>query len=724
MKQLLMTLLIVSCVHVVCLGQYTFKAIIKDAKSKEALIGSTAIIKGTTIGASADANGFIRLENIPTGKQTLKFSFIGYQSISDTFSFPLSSETTITIYLQPNEEELEEVIVSSTRTGRNIDDVPTRIEAIGLEEIDEKSNMRPTNVSMLLHESTGIQVQQTSATSANQSIRIQGLDGKYTQIVKDGFPTFGGFSGGLSLLEIPPLDLKQVEVIKGPASTLYGGGAIAGVVNFVSKTPQVTPENRIILNQTSAGGSDIGAFFSRKYTHWGYTLLANGNLQQPYDVNKDDFTELPKTMIVSILPKLFYYFNDSTSISIGNQTTLQNRTGGDIQVINNLQDSSHTYFEKNSSKRNITFLTYEQRLSNNRRLTVKQSLSYFNRSIQLPSYLFAGKQYNAFTDLTYLFQKAKHTFITGANFYYDRFIENTVINNNDRSSTQNTIGLYLQDSWDANERLKFENGFRVDYSSQYGIYYLPRTSAMYKLNDKLSSRLGAGVGYKTPTVFTEKTETDAYQNVLPISKGIKSEQSIGGTFDLNYKTPIVGDLFLTINQLFFYTYIDRPLVLQYNAINSTYSFANATEPVVSRGFETNAKLVYNAFKLFIGYTYTDAEGRYQQNNIHLALIPRNKINLTLLYERPDNIKIGFETYFSDHQYLSTGAVTPQFWEMGLMAEKTWGHFSFFANFENFTDVRQSRFGPTVLGTHTAPSFPEIYTHTEGFIANAGLKIKW
>src|SRR6187549_3038927 len=131
------------------------------------------------------------------------------------------------------EDTLEEVTVQSTRTSRTISNVPTRVETIELEEIDEKNNMRPANVAMLLHESTGIQVQQTSATSANASIRIQGLDGRYTQLLKDGFPNFGNFASGLSVLEITPLDLKQVEVIKGSSSTLYGGGAIAGLVNLV-----------------------------------------------------------------------------------------------------------------------------------------------------------------------------------------------------------------------------------------------------------------------------------------------------------------------------------------------------------------------------------------------------------------------------------------------------------------------------------------------------------
>src|SRR6185369_11140254 len=138
--------------------------------------------------------------------------------------------------------------------------IPTRIELIAGEELEEKGNMKPGDIRMMLNESTGIQTQQVSATSANSSIRIQGLDGRYTQLLKDGFPLYAGFSGGLGLLQTPPLDLRQVEVIKGASSTLYGGGAIAGLVNLVSKLPTANRELHFIINGTSAGGLDVSGF--------------------------------------------------------------------------------------------------------------------------------------------------------------------------------------------------------------------------------------------------------------------------------------------------------------------------------------------------------------------------------------------------------------------------------------------------------------------------------
>lgn len=275
-------------------SQNKFQAIIKDEVNKEPLVGANVFLQGTTIGASADLNGFIEIKNIPDGKQTIIFSYIGHQALTKIFNFPLSQSEPVEIFLYTEAEEMELVVISATRSSRTIADIPTRIEVISGEELDEKGNMKPGDIRMLLNESTGIQTQQTSATSYNSSIRIQGLDGKYTQILKDGFPLYSGFSGGLSLLQIVPLDLKRVEVIKGASSTLYGEGAIAGLINLVSKTPTDERELSVLLNGTSALGLDASAFYSQKSKKIGTTVFLSYNLGTPYDPADIGLTAIPE----------------------------------------------------------------------------------------------------------------------------------------------------------------------------------------------------------------------------------------------------------------------------------------------------------------------------------------------------------------------------------------------------------------------------------------------
>lgn len=688
-------------------------------------VNASIIIKNTGKGHSTDSLGTANLSFSKNGLYTLVISAAGFKEKEITVSIPYASQT-LEAELEQEEGEMEEVIVQSTRTSRTITNVPTRVETIEMEEIDEKSNMRPANVAMILHESTGIQVQQTSATSANASIRIQGLDGRYTQLLKDGFANFGNFSGGLSVLEIPPLDLKQVEIIKGPASPLYGGGAIAGVVNFISKTPKAKPEYSFIINQSNIGQSNAGGFISARGKKTGYTLLALYNRSNAFDVDKDEFTEVPASNEFTIHPKLFIYANDKTTISIGNSFTWAERTGGDIQAVRSKPDTAHQYFEKNKTKRNISAFELDKQIGTDKRLVAKQSFSVFDRTISIPGYTFAGTDHTAYTDISYIINSRKHSLVTGVNFIYNKFSEK----NGDRDNSTTTGGAYAQHTWDASDRIKLETGIRADivrYNNALynntAVFVLPRISLLVKYNDQWSSRIGGGMGYKAPTLFTEETEKMQYQHIAQLND-VKSEKSYGGTADINLKTNISSDLAFTFNHMFFYTWINAPLVLENYAANN-YRFVNAGQPVQSAGFETNARFVYQKnLKLFLGYTYTHIKAKYLQGNQYLPLVPKGKLNTALIYEKEDVIKIGLEGYFTGRQYLSDGTYTPSFSEFGFMAEKIFKNFSLYINFENFTDTRQSKYKRVVNGPHTAPTFDEIWTHTEGFVMNGGIKIKW
>jgi outer membrane receptor for ferrienterochelin and colicins len=706
-------------------AQNTFKVIVKDGITREPLPGvSIRVNKTATIVA---VNGSAEIKNIPDGIQQISFSYAGYTTITKGFTFPASDTGTAEVFMVAEEQELDEVIIQSTRTSRTIKNTPTRVETIDGEELDEKNNMRPANVSMLLHESTGLQVQQTSATSGNASIRVQGLDGRYTQLLKDGYPNFGNFASGLSILEIPPLDLQQVEVIKGPASTLYGGGAIAGVINFISKQPKEQFAGDFIFNQSNIGQTNAGGYISQKKGKFGYSFLGLVNLQRAYDVDKDDFSELPKSNNFTINPRLFFYIDPSLTLMIGNSYTKGSNTGGDIQVIDGKPDATHVYFEKNNTVRNTTTFEAEKKYANKNSLKLKQSISFFDREISIPGYIFSGINTNSFTDISLVLGKQKHTVITGLNLVYDRF-KQRITNTQDAQSF--TAGGYFQDTWDISEKVKIESGLRIDNVRYKSIsfsnnqfFILPRISALFRFSDKITSRAGGGLGYKTPTIFTEQTERNQYQDISPLS-GVRAEQSIGGTFDINYSTALAEELSFSINQLFFYTHINKPMVLQMGSTGTSF-FTNAAQPVISSGFETNLKLIYKEdLKLFAGYTFVHAKATYLNANQFLTLLPRHKLNLTMMYEKEDNFKIGLEGYFTDRQYLSNGSSTPSFWEFGFMAQKTLKKITVFINFENFTDQRQSRYKTVANPPHNNPGFDEIWNHTEGFVTNGGIKLKF
>ena len=702
----------------------SFRATVRDQETKEPVAGATVSVRGTEISAKTDAAGAVELTGVPDGEQTVEVSFPGYETGELTLTFPLAAPGDQQIFIKVTHEFGDVTVVTTTRTGREIDDTPTRVEAIDEEEVDEKSNMRPANVSMVLNESTGIKVQQTSATTQTQSVRIQGLDGRYTQILKDGFPAFGGFSGSLGVLDIPPLDLRQVEIVKGPAATFYGGGAIAGVINFVSKEPGEEPATSAIFNLTSAGGVDLSVFDSRRLGRHGYTLLGSVNYQKEYDVDGDDFTELPRTRSFNLAPRLFLSPGDRTRLTLGNSTSYQNREGGDVFVIRGGAGAPHRYFERNDSVRNITTAQLERDFSGGRRLVARQSLALFDRELEVPDYGFAGRQLNSYTDISYFHPVKAHALVFGFNAAYDRFREDRGGGGAPapRDETRRTLGGYVQDAFAVSEKLSLEAGFRLDHVRDYGLFALPRVSALYRFTERLSSRSTVGFGYKAPSVFTEEAETLLFRGVLPVGDTLKAERSRGGTFDVNYRGAAGGKFTYSLNQMFFYTEIQDPLVLAPRA-GGLYGFANAARPVRSRGFETNVRASYDFVKLFAGYTYTDARAKYLAGNQALALTPKSRLNSALLFEREENFKAGLEAYYTSGQYLTDRTRTRPFWVVGLFGEKTFGKYSLFLNAENITDTRQGRFGPVVTGPHQSPTFAEIYTHTEGRVFNGGVKVK-
>lgn len=721
MKQFI--LLFITAINITFVfGQNTFRAVIKDSEIKETLIGATAVLQGTTFGASADEEGRIEIKNIPDGKQIFVFSYIGYETRIDTFNFPLSTTEPIEILLNSEGEELEGVVVSTTRSSRTIDNIPTRMETISGEELEEKGNMKPGDIRMILNESTGIQTQQTSATSYNSSIRIQGLDGKYTQILRDGLPLYSGFSGGLSLLQIVPLDLKQVEVIKGASSTLYGEGAIAGLVNLISKVPKDERELSFCFNGTSALGLDASGFYSQKFKKVGTTVFASYNLGNPYDPANIGLTAIPKFNRYTINPKLFFYFNEKTTMNIGFNNTKEERIGGDIKYIEGEGDSIHSYFEENNTNRFSTQLGLDHLVNGKSKFSFKNSVSYYNRSIEIPDYKFSGVQLASFSEANYTYNHKKSEWIGGLNLWTDKFTQDKIDTVKVVDYNYTTVGAFVQNTWNINEKFTLETGIRGDYQNEYGFFALPRISVLIKVNQKLSTRLGGGLGYKTPTVFIEDAEKIQFKNVLPIDvSNTNAEKSIGVNLDINYKTPLSENLFLTINTLFFYTKVKNPLILV-PLSNGTYEFQQPEGFIDTKGIETNIKLSYRAFKLFVGYTFADVNQRYNGMSSTFPLVAKHRLNNVLMYEIEDKLKIGLEAYYFSTQKLNDGATGKQYWLTGFMAEKLWEHFSIFVNFENFSDTRQTKFDTIYTGTITNPTFRDIYAPVDGFVINGGLKI--
>ncbi len=717
MLRIILTCVTVTTLHFVChlhpaAAQNSLSARVLDAHEEETLAGVNVVVEGTSIGSTTGPDGLVTVSPIPDGERTLVFSFIGYRTERRTFTFPRSESGVVTVYLEEADLKLGQATVTATRTSRTIADTPTRVETIGGEEIEEKIAMDPSGISMLLNESPGIVVQQTSAVSAGAAFRIQGLDGRYTQLLRDGFPLYGGLGGGLSLLQIPPLDLAQVEIIKGPTSTLYGGDAIAGLVNLVTKRPSEEGERSILLNTTTAGGLDLAVYAARRSNRLGYTVLTSGNLQRAYDAEGDAFTNLPATRRLTLTPTLYHY--GAGMLTVGLSGTVEAREGGDVAVI---RDEADGYTERNESARLTGFAGYERALSNATRLTLSTSGSYFERALDIPDFCFAGSQLSTYSEASATTRRRAHDLVVGIDLRTERF---------DQSKGEaaaldyayGSVAAFAQDTWDVTPVVAVESGLRVEGHSDYGMFVLPRLSLLVRPAERLALRLSGGLGYKAPTPFLEEAEERAYRGVRPLAD-VRAERSIGGNVDVNYRA-ILGPATLALNQAAYLTRLDRPLTPV--EVGSALSFTNSTGFVEVWGSESTAKVSYGDVSLFLGYVFLNADRAEGGEREPLPLTARHRTYSVLVWERHGRGRIGLEAYYTGPQALPEGGEAPSYLIGGVMAQWRFGRVSTFANLENVLDARQSRSGPLVTGPRRNPSFPPIWGPTDGFIANGGAKL--
>ena len=707
-------------------AQIEYRLKVVDSTTNEPLIGATIYVDSVAV-ATTDEEGKTILILYELGNKVLKVTFVGAAPKTFRFADLNKNGDEIIIFLSPKEEEEDEppVVISSTRSSRSIASIPTRVEFIAGEELEEKANMKAGDIRMVLSESTGIQIQQTSATSANASIRIQGLDGRYTQLLKDGFPLYAGAASGLGLLQTPPLDLKQVEVIKGSASTLYGGGAIAGLVNLISKTPSFQKEARVTLNLVSSLGGDVSAFYSKRNQKFGTTLFATHSRNEAYNPASINFSAIPKFERWVFNPKLFYYPSNKTTLMLGFNGMVEERLGGDMEYINGDRGAlggNTRFFENNESQRYSTQLAVDHRISPTISLHFKNSLAQFNRLISIPNYLFEGDQFSTFSELTANIDKGKSDWVVGANAWTEDFNDEDKLISSDLSYNQSVAGLFVQNLTEFSKKWSLESGVRYDLVEDYKGVFLPRLALLYRPTARLNARAGGGLGYKTPTPFTEESERLQFQLLRPVTSATNSlENSYGVNGDVNYVIPVNKDLVITFNQLFYYTFLDRPLELV--SSGGTSRLLNSNGHIDTRGAETNVKITYKDFKLFLGYTFTDARKHVGDVLTEMPLTPRNRINAVLMYEVDEKWKLGLESYTFSKQQLSDGAVGQSYVLCGFMAEKLWERFSIYINFENFLDARQTRFDTIYAGSVTNPNFRDIYAPLDGFLVNGGIKLK-
>jgi iron complex outermembrane receptor protein len=619
----------------------------------------------------------------------------------------------IDIVVQKAPKVEEAVTVSSTRTGGRLEDTPTRVEVLNREEIEEKVLMTPGDIVMMLNEMGGLRVQATSPGIGAATVRVQGMRGRYTRFFSDGLPLFGEV-GGIGLLQIPPMDLGQVEVIKGVASSLYGAGAMGGVVNLVSRQPGKEPEREFLINQSTRGATDLVAWFaSRAKTGWAITLLGGGHFQSQNDVNDDSWADLAGYSRGVFRPRVFWNNGAGKTFFATVGVLSENRSGGTVEGA--MLPETGLPYEEGLNTRSIDGGFVAQMLMKGRTLlSVRGAVANQKHAHQFGEVLEDDQHQTGFAELTLRRAfGARATVVAGAALEQNRYRSQQV----SQFDFNHWIpGVFSQVDLELRRWALVSGSLRVDHHSAYGTFASPRVSFLLRHSGWIS-RISAGSGFFGPTPLTEETEAAGLSR-LTIPVALVAERGRSMSADLTRQQ---GPLSVTITG--FGSNVRTPIHVDRSA---GLVLTNLTQPTTTGGLELLVTLRHKQISVTGTYGYVKSRETVAGEVDDVPLTPRQSAGVVGMWEHEGTARIGVECYLTGAQRLDENPYRSRsepYVVVGVLAERRFGRVRLFVNGENLTGVRQTRFDPLLRPERAADGrwTVDAWAPLDGVNVNGGLR---
>ena len=556
----------------------------------------------------------------------------GFLPAETSLAVDAEREWVVRVELHPATVE-EQITVHATRNDVRLQDSPLRVEVLQRDEIEEKLLMTPGDVVMMLNEMGGMRVQTTSPALGAASVRIQGMRGRYTRFLSDGLPLFGQQGAGLGLLQTPPMDLGQVEVIKGTASALYGSAAMAGVVNLISRRPGTEPVHEFLVNRSTRGASD-GVLFvaSPLSTQWSASLLGGGHFQERNDIDGDGWADLPGYQRGVVRPRFFWDGDGGRTAMISGGVTYEDRSGGGTI-------SGAPYREALDTRRYDIGGSAQALFAGSSVGTGRFSASVQQHHHQFGAVTEDDRHELLFGELSLRGAGGRHTWVAGAAVERDAYRPRDVPR---FAYSYVTPGIFVQDDVRAASWLSFSASGRADFHNRYGTFLSPRVSALVQAAG-WTGRLSAGQGFFAPTPLTEETEA-AGLTLLSVPFPLRAERGRSASFDL---TRSAGPLAVT--GTVFASSISHPIFVDRG---SQYRIVNLPEASTNRGVEMLATWRKAPSTGTLSYTYVrsreqDTSGRRSE----VPLTPRHSFGAVGMWEREKSGRLGVECYYTGRQRL-------------------------------------------------------------------------
>jgi outer membrane receptor for ferrienterochelin and colicins len=662
-----------------------------------------------------DASGTAQIQ-VPVGEVELTVMKSGYVTTTAKVTVTAGAQQDVTIDLQP-EPTLEETVtvVATTRTNKRLEDQPMRVEVLAREEIEEKMLMTPGDIVMMLNEMGGMRVQATSPSLGAASVRIQGMRGRYTRVLSDGLPLFGEV-GGLGLLQIPPMDLGQVEVVKGVASALYGSGAMGGVINLLSRRPNAEPQREFLLNRSTRGATDAVAFLAAPLSGgWSASLLGGGHWQEITDVNDDAWADLPGYGRAVVRPRLFWDGGDGRSFFATAGFTYEDRDGGTDKG-SVLPATGAPYAESLETHRYDVGAFGQFLLQNRYVVTARAAVTRQSHDHQFGEVLERGRHDTAFGEMAIRGTAGRQTWVGGFAIQRDAYTPRDVPQFAYEFVVPGAFGQY---DFTFTPAVSLSASGRVDFHNEYGTFFSPRISVLAR-SGGWTTRASVGTGFFASTPLTEETEAAGLTR-LRIVQPLKAERGLSASFDVTRTDgPFSYTATVFASRIKDPVYVDR---------SPEYVLRNLVDPTTNIGGELLGTFRREPFAVTATYTYVHARETADGIDQDVAQTPRHSAGVIGMWEVEDVGRVGVEWYYTGRQALEENpfrTVSEPYMIVGVLAERQFGRIRLFVNGENLTGVRQTRWDPLLRPTRADDGrwTVDAWAPLEGRNINGGVRLRF
>lgn len=718
------------------------------------------------VAAQTDVLG-IAILRLRAGERLVVASRVGYRPDSITVVVRAAGDTTVTLELRaagadPREKREEDekaeraatlagVVVTATRSQRRVEAEPTRVDVLDREEVEEQTAMTPGDVSRFLGETGGVRVATTSPGFGAANVRVQGLRGRYTLLLSDGLPLYGLTTEGLGLLQIPPIDLRQVELIKGASTALYGPGALGGVINFASRRPPVLLPDRpretreLYLNQTTLDGTDVALFDARTLTsHWGYTLLATGNRQAKRDLNDDGWADVAGYRRGVVRPRLFWTGADGSDVFVTTGVTAEDRRGGTVAGTRpaGVGNTGPGTLARDTRRADAGAVAHVM-LGAGRVLALRGSATSEWRHAAYGAGA-AGNGAAVERDRrSTLFAEAALTvpvgttqeWVLGAAAQRDGYTPRDVPA---LGYVFAAPALFAQHTWTPSRVFGLTSSARLDAHSRYGTTLNPRLSALFRpwaagLLAAVAARISGGTGTYAPTPFVEDLEEVGLRRLRLIGS-LRAERARNASADIG---GLLGSV--EVNAAVYASVIDHAVGLRTvdrvgtgPILGDSVELVNAARPTRTGGAQLFARYRDGPYRVTGSYDYQrateqDVESEVAGQRRGVPLTPRHSAKLTASWETADDAGLSVEAFYTGRQPLADDpyrSVSRPYVIVGALARMRVGRSILYINVENIGNVRQTQVDPLLRRTPGLGGrwTTDVWAPLDGAVLNAGARL--